>query len=255
MKLALIQTRTCWHDAAANRALFDEWFAKVAADTNLVILPEMFSTGFTMRPLEVAESMQGPTVAWMRAAAKKLDAVVTGSVVIGENGRHFNRMLWVTPDGGVTVYDKRHRFRMAGEHEHYAAGDARVVVRLGDWRICLMVCYDLRFPVWFRNRGDYDALICVANWPAARQTAWDALLRARAVENQCFAIGVNRVGVDGNDVAYCGGSGGYDFLGEPMARMVDEPGVIELVIDKQKLDVYRGAFPAWQDADDFVLKA
>jgi predicted amidohydrolase len=173
-------------------------------------------------------------------------------VVIGENGRHFNRMLWAAPDGAVTVYDKRHRFRMAGEHEHYAAGDARVVVRLGDWRICLMVCYDLRFPVWFRNRDDYDVLICVANWPAARQTAWDALLRARAVENQCFAIGVNRVGVDGNDVAY---RGGYDFLGEPMACVVDEPGVIELVIDKQKLDVYRGAFPAWQDADDFVLKA
>lgn len=253
LTVSLIQTATCWHDPAANRDRFDRWFAEVPAEADLVVLPEMFATGFTMAPAEVAEPMDGATMTWLRAAASRLGKTVCGSLVIAEDGRHFNRFVWATPAGTVATYDKRHRFRMAGEHQHYAAGDRRCVVEAGGWRILLGVCYDLRFPVWLRNRNDYDALLVVANWPAARQAAWNALLRARAIENQAYAIGVNIVGRDGNGVEYTGGSAVYDPEARALIEAGDAEGLFTTVLDGAWLADYRRRFPAWQDADDFSL--
>ncbi|MEM7216762.1 MAG: amidohydrolase [Pseudomonadota bacterium] len=253
LTVSFVQSETRWHDPAANRALFDRALADVPTEAELVVLPEMFSTGFTMASREQAEPMDGPTVAWLRERAAQRGQVLTGSVVIEEGGAYWNRLLWVTPAGDVTSYDKRHRFRMAGEHEHYSAGSARVVVRLGAVRVLLAVCYDLRFPVFARNRNDFDLYLIVANWPAARQSHWDTLLRARAIENQAFVVGVNRVGTDGNEVAYGGGSAAIDFQGEPLVAPGDAAGVFTARLDLAALADYRGAFPAWQDADDFTL--
>ena len=168
LNVALLQANTHWHDAAANRDMFDAMFADVEPTTDLIVLPEMLSTGFTMASQEVAEIMDGDTVAWLRRRAADRQVAIAGSVVIKKGGRYFNRLVWMAPDGRATVYDKRHLFRMAGEHEHYSAGDHRVTVQFGAWRIRLAVCYDLRFPVWLRSANDYDALLCVANWPAVR---------------------------------------------------------------------------------------
>jgi omega-amidase len=253
LTVSLVQTATRWHDPAGNRARFDDWFAQVPATSALVVLPEMFSTGFTMASAEVAEPMSGPTVAWLRESAARLGKVVCGSVAIADGGQHYNRFFWATPDGALTHYDKRHRFRMAGEHQHYAAGDRRCVVTLHGWRILPLVCYDLRFPVWLRNRGDYDLLLAVANWPAARQSAWNTLLRARAIENLAYAVGVNIVGRDGNGVEYTGGSAVYDPEGRELVHAGDRPGIVTVTLDGEALTGYRQRFPAWQDADDFSL--
>jgi predicted amidohydrolase len=253
LTLSLIQAATHWHDPAANRAMFDGYLAEVPEAAELVVLPEMFSTGFTMASRETAEPMTGPTVAWMRRSAAAYGRTLCGSVVIEDGGACYNRFLWVAPDGGVTTYDKRHRFRMAGEHEHYAAGTRRCVVRLREWRILPLVCYDLRFPVWLRNRGDYDLLLAVANWPAARQEAWNALLRARAIENQAFAAGANIVGTDGNAVAYGGGTAVYDPEGTALLEAGGDAGVFTVTLDREGLEAFRQRFPVWQDADDFEL--
>lgn len=253
LTLALIQTATRWHDPEANQRLFHDWFDKVPPDSDVVMLPEMFSTGFTMSSREVAEPMTGPTVEWLQGEAARLNKVLCGSVVIKEKGRYFNRFLWVTPQGITQSYDKRHRFRMAGEHEHYAAGERRLVFEHAGWRICPMVCYDLRFPVFFRSRGDYDLVLCVANWPAARQQAWDTLVRARAIENQSFLAAVNIVGRDGNGVDYSGGSVVVDPEGRTLTAAGSDEGVFTATIEKTALDAYRQQFPAWQDADDFTL--
>ena len=209
LTLTLLQTATHWHDPAANRAHFDALLARTPADTGIVVLPEMFSTGFTMASREVAEPMSGPTMTWLRERAAAGNRVLCGSLVIEEAGACFNRFVWVAPDGAVSTYDKCHRFRMAGEHEHYAAGDARVLIEHAGWKIRPLVCYDLRFPVWLRNVDGYDLLLCVANWPAPRRAAWNTLLRARAIENQCYMAAVNIVGTDGNGVPYSGGSAAY----------------------------------------------
>lgn len=253
LNLALVQTAPRWHDTAANRQLFDRMLARIDAAVDLAVLPEMFSTGFTMHSEEVAETMSGDTIAWLRRQATSRRVTVAGSVAIVDHGRHFNRLLWMPPDGRETSYDKRHRFRMAGEHEHYAAGDAQVVATLAPWRVRLSICYDLRFPVWLRCRGDYDVLLCVANWPAARQTAWNTLLRARAIENQCYVVGVNRVGSDGNGVQYRGGSAAYDFEGNSVVEAFDADTVATASLDLDALRDYRHRFPAWRDADRFEV--
>ena len=252
LKVALVQAAPHWHDAAANRTLFDEACDQID-DADLVVLPEMFSTGFTMASREVAETMQGETVAWMRARAAALDTTIAGSVVIEDNGEFFNRLVWMPPDGDAVVYDKRHLFRMADEHQHYAAGADRVTTSIGSWRVRLAVCYDLRFPVWLRATDDYDVLLCVANWPAARQSAWKTLLRARAVENLCYTVAVNRVGRDGNDVDYAGGSAVYDAEGNTLVEAFDAAAIVRVSLDLDLLRDYRRRFPAWRDADDFEV--
>jgi predicted amidohydrolase len=253
LTISIVQTATHWHDPEANRQMFDRWFGEVASDSALVVLPEMCSTGFTMSSEAVAESMDGPTVAWLRGAARELGKAICCSVVIGEGGLFYNRLIWTAPDGTLTTYDKRHLFRMAEEHEHYAAGGEKAVVQLAGWRICPLVCYDLRFPVWFRNRGDYDIFLCVANWPAARQAAWNTLLRARAIENQVFAVGCNIVGTDGNNVAYGGGSAVYGPDGTMLVEVFDSEKIVEVALDHEVLESQRRVFPVWRDADQFTL--
>jgi predicted amidohydrolase len=253
LKLALVQTRTVWHDPAANRARFDEWLGGVDADADLVVLPEMFATGFTMASAAVAETMDGPTVAWMQAHSRRRGQAVAGSLVISAAGNYYNRFICARPGEPLVCYDKRHRFRMAGEHQHYAAGARRAVFSLGEFRICPMVCYDLRFPVFFRNRGDYDLLLCVANWPAARERAWRTLLAARAIENQCYAVGVNVLGRDGNGVGYNGASLAIGPEGEVLLDSGNTPGAFSVTLDLDRLERYRAEFPAWRDADIFTM--
>jgi omega-amidase len=254
LTLSLIQTETHWHAPQRNRAMFADWFEEVPDEAAIVVLPEMFSTGFTMAPEVVAEPMDGPTMQWLIDSAAALDKVVCGSVVIAEEGACYNRFVWVQPDGEYQHYDKRHLFRIAGEHQHYAAGTARTTIYFEGWRIRPFVCYDLRFPVWLRNRNDYDLLLGVANWPAARQEAWNTLLRARAIENLCFTAAVNRIGTDGNDIAYRGGSCVYHPNGATEMEIFDDRGVFTITLDADALNIWRERFPAHLDADDFSLE-
>lgn len=253
LTVTMIQTDTAWHDPAANRRAYDERLAGLTVPGDVVVLCEMFSTGFTMASTEQAEAMDGPTVNWMREQAARLDAVVCGSVVITDREAFFNRFVWARPDGGVEYYDKRHLFRMANEQMHYAAGRERRVFTFRDWRVCPQVCYDLRFPVFSRNRSDYDLLLYVANWPAPRTSQWLALLRARAIENQCYVAGVNRIGIDGNEVPYAGGSGCWDPKGRSMVEAGEVHQVLQVELDGPALGAYRSSFPAWMDADQFHI--
>jgi predicted amidohydrolase len=254
LRVTLVQPHLAWHDPAANRRSLARHFAGLAGHTDLIVLPEMFATGFTMSAGEQAEDMQGPTVGWMREDAAALGCVITGSLIIRDGERYLNRLLWVRPDGAVEHYDKRHLFRMAREHEHYSAGDRQLTIEIKGWRVRPLVCYDLRFPVWSRNRGDYDLLLYVANWPERRHYAWSTLLRARAIENQCYVVGVNRTGADDNGTVYRGGSVALDYLGQPVSEEGDSVRVETAVLDLESLRSFRAAFPVQLDADDFELR-
>jgi predicted amidohydrolase len=253
LRVTLVQTGLAWQDPATNRHHLAAHFRGLAGHTDLVVLPEMFSTGFSMDATALAEDMDGPTVGWMREEAAALGCVVTGSLIVREAGLCHNRLVWARPDGTVEHYDKRHLFRVAGEHDHYAAGARRLVVDLKGWRVCPMVCYDLRFPVWSRNRDDYDLLLYVANWPQRRANAWSTLLRARAIENLSYVMGVNRIGKDGNGVTYAGDSVVLDFLGQPLSSEGGGDRVETAVLDLESLQSYRVSFPAHLDADRFEL--
>ncbi len=250
---ALVQSTTRWHDPAGNREDFAAKLGDLSQPCDVVVLPEMFSTGFTMDSTLLAEPMDGDTVGWMKAQSRALGSVVCGSLII-EDGGYFNRFIWATPDGEIQHYDKRHLFRMADEHQFYDAGRERVTVSYKDWRICLSVCYDLRFPVWLRNQGDYDLLLCVANWPAARALAWQTLLRARAIENQSYCVGVNIVGNDGNGLSYAGDSGVYAPDGEVLVAADQAEGVTFATLEPSVLTSLRQAFPVGLDADRFALE-
>lgn len=255
LKVTIAQSMLHWEDAEANRRMFETKLAILAGKTDVVVLPEMFTTGFSMRSDELAEDMTGPTVRWMGEQAKKLDAAVYGSVIITEGGKCFNRGLFVKPDGQVTVYDKRHLFRFANETDHYSAGNERVVVDWRGWRILLQICFDLRFPVFARNRSDYDAMLYVANWPEARRYPWSHLLIARAIENQCYVAGVNRVGMDGKGIHYTGDSVVIDPRGAVIGQV--EPsmeGTASVTFDREALEDFRAKFPVALEADDFELK-
>lgn len=254
LTVCALQTEVHWHDASRNLAMFDEQLEAVSRDADVVVLPEMFSTGFTQQPELCAEPMSGPTVAWMARQASALDVALTGSVVIEEQGMYYNRLIWMQPDGGHHLYDKRHLFRMAGEHHHYAAGNQKLIVEYKGWRICPLICYDLRFPAWIRNQESYDLLIFVANWPKPRRFAWSTLLRARAIENIAYTVGVNRVGVDGNDVAYPGESAIVDYVGETMAGSSDQSQLLEAVLEPERLKKFRDRFPFFEDADNFLIE-
>lgn len=260
LRISLVQGMTRWHDAAANRDYYGALARPLVGKTDLVVLPETFLSGFTNETLGNAETMDGEGLRWLRTLAAEVGAVVTGSLVVREGDRCVNRLVWMRPDGTHAQYDKRHLFRMAGEHERYAGGDERLVVEIAGWRICPMVCYDVRFPVWSRNRYDrvaqrfdYDALVYVANWPSARRGPWRTLLRARAIENWCYCVGVNRVGIDGNELHYAGDSVVADFTGEPLVELGAQEQVVTVQLDPAALAAHRERFPAWMDADDFAI--
>ena len=254
LTVALVQQPLAWHDHAANRAALGAAIDSLGTGVDLILLPEMFSTGFTMQPELVFETMHGDTVAWMRQHAHATGAVVCGSLALRtDDGRFVNRCVWVRPDGTIAHYDKRHLFRMSGEHEHYAAGAERVIVEVREWRVCLQICYDLRFPVWSRNRTDYDLLLYVANWPAARQHAWATLLQARAIENLAYVVAVNRVGADPNGLTYDGGSCVVGPTGEMLLQARTLACTPQLTLDGAGLAGYRAQFPAWRDADGFTI--
>lgn len=256
LRVTILQSMLHWEDANVNRGMFTEKLAGLTGATDLVVLPEMFTTGFSMRSTELAEDMNGPTVQWMREQAKQLDAALYGSVIITDGGKCFNRGLFVKPDGQVTVYDKRHLFRFANETGHYSAGTERVVVEWRGWRVLLQICFDLRFPVFARNRGDYDAILYVANWPEARRFPWSQLLLARAIENQCYVAGVNRVGMDGKGIHYTGDSVVIDPRGAVIGQV--EPameGTATVCFDRGALEDLRAKFPVALEADDFELRS
>ena len=215
LTVSVIQSELFWEDPEANREAFAKQIAGIE-NSDLIILPEMFTTGFSMRSNELAETMVGPSVAWMKAQARNSGAAINGSLIIKEEGKYYNRSIFTYQDGRVEHYDKRHLFRMADEHAHFSEGTERKIVELKGWRICLQVCYDLRFPVFSRNQNDYDLLIYVANWPEARADAWSTLLKARAIENQCYLIGVNRIGADTKGISYSGASVVLDAKGDEL---------------------------------------
>lgn len=253
LKTALVQADLRWEAPGANRKYFDQVFESLDPDTDLVILPEMFTSGFTMTPERVDEPMDGETVNWMKGIARDYDFAIAGSVVIGEEGVYRNRFLFVHPGGQVDHYDKRHAFTYAGEHKAYLPGDRRELIVYKGWRIFPQVCYDLRFPVFSRNDMDYDLLIYVANWPAIRIDAWDALLKARAIENMAYCIGVNRIGKDGNGYEYPGHSGAYDVLGREVVYTVKEE-VVYASLEKEPVKKLRNKLGFLKDRDYFDLK-
>ena len=252
MKISLIQTNLAWEDAAANRAHFTELIDSIT-ETDLIVLPEMFSTGFSMNPQAVAETMDGDTVTWMAATAKAKNAALTGSLVIEEDGKYYNRLFFVYPDGQIKTYNKRHLFTYADEDKFYAPGTEKLIVDYRGWKICPLVCYDLRFPVFSRNAEGYNVLLYVANWPQVRTTAWDTLLRARAIENLSYTIGVNRTGEDGNGHAYTGHSQAIDALGNYILEPVETEGVFTVELDKEALDATRKRFSFLDDRDEFEI--
>jgi omega-amidase len=257
LRMTLVQQPLVWQDPDANRRQFESLLAPLAGATDLVILPETFTTGFTMEVEHAAEPAGGPTAAWLRQLADRLGAAVTGSVITAEEGRYYNRLLWAQPGGSLRHYDKRHLFRMGGEHEHFTPGRAAWTVEWRGFKVCPLVCYDLRFPVFSRRRADldYELLIYVANWPAARAYAWRQLLVARAIENQAFVAGVNRTGPDGCGIEHRGDSRVCDFLGQPLAELAATPALHTVELDLQALRAFRERFPAHLDADRFTLSA
>jgi predicted amidohydrolase len=261
MKVTVIQTKLYWEQPARNRTHFGELIEQVKEETDLVVLPEMFTTGFSMRPETIAEAADGPTLKWLGEIASKKNCAITGSVAVKKNEKYYNRLYWTDAAGKIVSYDKRHLFRMAKEEQHYTAGTQRIITEIKGWKICPLVCYDLRFPVWSRNRWhknsgwEYDVLLYVANWPEVRSYHWKQLLIARAVENQCYVIGVNRIGPDGNGYAHAGDSVVIDPRGQVMSHFVpNEEKVETITLDRTLLDDYRKQFPVGMDADEFFLK-
>ena len=250
-----IQSSLHWEDKEANLQMFEEKIFSISQPTEIVVLPEMFSTGFSMQPERLAETMDGQTVEWMQRIAAKKKIILTGSVIIEEDRNFYNRLVWVLPNGQIGYYDKRHLFAYGDEDQHYTAGKKRLIASVKGWKINLMVCYDLRFPVWSRQQGDfeYDVLIYVANWPERRVLAWTSLLRARAIENQSYVIGVNRTGDDGNKIPYTGESMAVDPMGEILYHKNDEEDVFTVTLDKSHLEKTREKFPFWKDADRFKI--
>ncbi|HOZ83975.1 MAG TPA: nitrilase family protein [Niabella sp.] len=265
--ITLVQTHLVWENKAANLKNLQEKIKTLEEKSNIVVLPEMFSTGFTMNAAAMAETMDGPTLAWMRQIAIEKRIILTGSIIVKEKNNsghetYFNRLIWMLPNGQYGQYDKRHLFSFANEDQYYTAGNKRLLASVNDWKINLQICYDLRFPVWARQTpptrkenpsGLYDVLIYVANWPERRRLAWITLLQARAIENQCYVIGVNRIGKDGHQTSHCGDSMVIDPLGEILYHKKDAEEIFTIALDKKHLHGIREKFTFWQDADEFSL--
>ena len=265
LSITIIQTNLHWEDKGANMQMLEQKINNIKEKTEVVVLPEMFSTGFSMKPEQLAETMYGETVQWMKRIANEKKIILTGSIIIKENNNFHNRLIWMQPNGQYGVYDKRHCFAYAGEDEHYTAGTKRLIASVKGWKINLLVCYDLRFPVWARQspfstggegsgvRAEFDMLIYVANWPEKRSHAWKTLLQARAIENQCYVIGVNRVGDDGNNIHYSGESMIVDPTGEILYTEKDIEDIFTITLDKNHLQSIREKFPFLRDADEFQI--
>lgn len=258
LTITIIQTALHWEDKAANLAMFESKIDSIKDKTEIVVLPEMFSTGFSMKPELLAETMDGDTVRWMKRMAAEKKIILTGSIIAKEGDEYFNRLIWMLPNGQYGVYDKRHRFAFAGEDQHYTAGSKRLIASVKGWKINLLVCYDLRFPVWARQQSsdnglEYDLMIYVANWPERRSHAWKTLLQARAIENQSYVVGVNRVGIDGNNINHSGDSMIIDPLGEALYHKKEQEDIFTITLDKEHLNTVREKFPFWKDADDFNI--
>ena len=267
LTITTIQTNLVWEDKVANLQLLEEKINAIEEKTEIVVLPEMFSTGFSMQPQLFAETMEGETVDWMRRIAEDKRIIVTGSIIIKEENHFYNRLIWMLPNGDVGFYNKRHLFAYGEEDKHYTAGNKRLIASVKGWKINLQVCYDLRFPVWARQAApplpppkveekanpEYDVLIYVANWPERRSHAWKTLLCARAIENQCYVVGVNRVGTDGHNINYSGNSLVIDPLGEVLYHMAEEEDIFTITLQKEWLEEVRTKFPFWKDGDDFRL--
>lgn len=271
LTFSLVQTKLFWEDPSANLSMLETKIRSIQHPTHIIVLPEMFSTGFSMQPEKLAEEMDGPTVEWMRRMAAEKKVILTGSIILretvnGANGpaqQYFNRLIWMLPNGQYATYDKRHLFGFAGEDQHYTAGSKRLIASVNGWKICLQICYDLRFPVWSRQmpeqetaelpNAEYDVLLYVANWPERRIHAWKTLLTARAIENQCYAIGVNRVGEDGNGIYHNGNSMVIDALGSVLYEQEHEEAIHTITLSKEALTEVRTKMPFLKDADAFRI--
>lgn len=259
LTITLVQTNLYWENKDANLKQLEEKIKGINNPTHIVVLPEMFATGFSMNAETLAEKMDGPSVSWMRRIAALKKIVLTGSLIIEDDGHYYNRLIWMLPNGQYGFYNKRHLFAYAKEDEHYSEGQQRFIASVNGWKINLMVCYDLRFPVWARQQYhraegfEYDVLICVANWPQRRNHAWKTLLQARAIENQCYVVGVNRVGHDGNNIYHSGDSLVADALGTVLYHKADEEDIFTITLEKNHLSDIREKLPFWKDADPFLL--
>ena len=249
-----IQADLFWENPSKNRASFEEKINGLLENTDLIVLPEMFTTGFTMNPQKVAEKMDGTTITWMQKIAIEKQTAITGSLVIEQNNNYYNRLVFVHPSGTIESYDKKHSFTLAGEDKVYTAGNQKLIVRYKGWRICPLICYDLRFPVWARNTENYDVLIFMANWPVTRIKAWETLLKARAIENMSYVIGINRTGLDKNKYEYSGNSLIVDFLGEELSNLQkNKIGLVTAVISKTNQNEIRKKLGFLNDKDAFEI--
>ncbi len=254
LKVAVIQTQLQWEAKEENLLNFELLISQISESVDLIVLPEMFSTGFTMNPQNVAEEMSENTVSWMKKMSNKMNAAIVGSIVVKEESNYYNRCVFVHPHGKTETYDKRHRFTLAGEHEVYEAGNELLIVDYKEWKICPLICYDLRFPVWSRNVANYDLLLYMANWPKPRISAWDILLKARAVENMSYVVGVNRIGEDENEYVYCGHSQIVDFMREVKSQLQeDEEGLLLFTLDKNQQEKTRKKLNFLNDKDYFEI--
>jgi predicted amidohydrolase len=255
LNIAVFQFDIVWENPVVNRAKIDEWLQKISRKSDVIFLPEMFTTGFSMNVNELAETMDGATVQWMKNCSSEHHCALCGSLIIKEGGQFFNRLLFVEPSGSIHYYNKRHLFTMGNEESHFQKGMERLIVDYKGWRICPLICYDLRFPVWARNRNEYDILVYSANWPQARAEVWNTLLKARAIENQAYVVGANRVGVDENLISYMGNSQLIDPKGHILAEIGDHhKGIVSAGFSYQELTHYRETFPVMNDADQFDIK-
>jgi predicted amidohydrolase len=258
LKITIIQSNLDWENIDKNLEMFSSKINSIVEPTDLIVLPEMFTTGFSMQPEKLADTMDGRTVQWMKKQATNKNCVITGSFICVENGNYYNRLIWMKPDGSFSVYDKRHLFSMANEHKHYTAGNKKMTEEINGWKICPLICYDLRFPVWSRNTNadKYDVLIYVANWPERRNHPWKTLLLARAIENQCYVVGVNRIGNDGNEIYHSGDSAVINFKGEIISKTpAHDESVETITLQHNDLEEFRTQFPVLNDADGFHLSS
>ena len=260
LTITIIQAALHWEDKPRNLQMLEEKIMSVAAGTEVFVLPEMFSTGFSMKPEQLGETMEGETIAWMQRIAAQKRAIITGSLIIKDGDDYFNRLVWMQPDGRFGYYDKRHLFAYAKEDEHYTPGNKRLIASVKGWKINLQVCYDLRFPVWARHNfaategePEFDLLVYVANWPEKRNHAWKTLLQARAIENQCFVVGVNRVGKDGNDFYHSGDSMIVNAMGEVLYTKAHDEDIHTITLHKEELQEIRTRLPFWKDGDKFMI--